>query len=83
MSNNDRILEIILNKILKFNKEISTNQNKIQKNRKKTLTKSVAKKDSVAIKKIEDDLINSSAKFLLQKNILLDNSSGVKINNMD
>jgi len=72
MSNNDRILEIILNKILKFNKEISTNQNKIQKNRKKTLTKSVAKKDSVAIKKIEDDLINSSAKFLLQKNILLD-----------
>lgn len=35
MSNNDRILEIILNKILKFNKEISTNQNKIQKNRKK------------------------------------------------
>jgi hypothetical protein len=68
MSNNDRILEIILNKILKFNKEISTNQNKIQKNRKKTLTKSVAKKE--AIKKIEDDLINSSAKFLLQKNIL-------------
>lgn len=65
MSNNDRILEIILNKILKFNKEIQ-----IQKNRKKTLTKSVAKKDAVAIKKIEDDLINSSAKFLLQKNIL-------------
>lgn len=109
MSNSDRRVLEILNKILKFNKEISTNQNKglkIQKNiknRKKKSststsisTKSVSKimndataltttvykigategshraspgdeKDAVAIKNIEDYLINSSAKFLLQK----------------
>ena len=100
MSNNDHALEMILSKILKFNKEISTNQKnkglKIQKkikNCKKTSTTTTVVKimddekdptggalgssaprraalgraHTIAIKKIEDDLIKSSVKFLLQK----------------
>lgn len=70
MSNNDNALEMVLSKILKFNKEITTNQKnkKLDKVKKTHKPKKPEMNEKIrAIKKIEDQLRISSAKFIRQK----------------
>lgn len=78
MSKNDHDLEMVLSKILKFNRDVTKNQknkkiNKVvnKKKLKKTTNKDKSKKQQIseearAIKKIEDQLRISSENFLRQ-----------------